>query len=172
MASAVMGPLPRRWQSKVKNAGRMEERSTMPQRKGKILESMQLRRMRVEITRMRTLAVVAMCQSPSLGVAFATAFDAITMECDALLRGMMGWWSPQCFLASTPRTMDSFTDDELRSSFPLRSRGDFRATRVARSPKRTVVAVEEAIWRRGGVPPPPSSVGWARAQHGARADSR
>eukprot|EP00963_Diacronema_lutheri_P011010 scaffold1299_cov385-Pavlova_lutheri.AAC.21 len=78
---------------------------------------MQLRRMRVEIARMRALAVVVTRQSPSLGLAFAAAFDAIATECDALLREMMGWWSPQCSLASTARTVDSFTDDELRSWF-------------------------------------------------------
>eukprot|EP00963_Diacronema_lutheri_P002947 scaffold240_cov369-Pavlova_lutheri.AAC.4 len=60
--------------------------------------------MQAEIARMRALAVVVTRQSPSLGLAFAAASDAIATECDALLREMMGWWSPQCSLASTART--------------------------------------------------------------------
>ena len=89
----------------------------MPKREGRILEVMELRRLQVEVARLRTLAIVVTDQSPSLGIAFAAAFDAFARECDAVLRKMMDWWSPQCSLSSTRRTVDSFTDDELRSWF-------------------------------------------------------
>ena len=89
----------------------------MPERKGRILEVMELRGLQVEIARLRTLAIVVTRQLPSLGIAFAAAFDALARECDAALREMMVWWSPQCSLGTTRRTVDSFTDDELRSWF-------------------------------------------------------
>ena len=62
----------------------------MPQRKGRILEVMELRRLQVEIARLRTLTFVVTRQSPSLGIAFAAAFHTLARECDATLREMMG----------------------------------------------------------------------------------
>eukprot|EP00963_Diacronema_lutheri_P011848 scaffold1497_cov333-Pavlova_lutheri.AAC.1 len=52
----------------------------------------------------------------------------------------MGWWSPQCSLASTPRTMDSFTDDELGSWF--------RFDREAISELRGLLEVPEVLRSR------------------------
>ena len=89
----------------------------MPQRKGRILEIMELRRMRTQIAQYKVLAFVVTRRSPGVGLAFAAAYDALERQCDAMLDEMMEWWNPQGFPSNPGRTAETFTDDELRASF-------------------------------------------------------
>ena len=78
---------------------------------------MRLREMQVEIACLRSTALVITRRSPNLGIAFSALFEALGLECEALLQEMMEWWSPQAPPASPGRSAESFTEDELRASF-------------------------------------------------------
>lgn len=89
----------------------------MPQRKGTVLEIMEMERCRVRIINLRVVMMLVANGDPDLLIALTAMLDVLAEECDARLREMRQWWSPQAPPASPGRSAESFTDDELRGSF-------------------------------------------------------
>lgn len=94
-----------------------DPQSAMPQRKGRILEIMRLQERRMQIESLRMVMLVVAHGSPDLALAMTAMLDCLACECDARLEEMREWWNPQILPASPGRSAESFTDDELRSSF-------------------------------------------------------
>jgi len=89
----------------------------MPQRKGRILEIMEMERFRVRIVHLRVVMMVVADGDPDLLMAFTAMLDVLASECEERLRTLHEWWSPRAPPASPGRSAESFTDDELRGSF-------------------------------------------------------
>lgn len=89
----------------------------MPQRKGRILEIMEMERCRVRISNLRVVMMVVAEGDPDLFLAFTAMIDVLARECQERLRVLEEWWSPQGPPASPGRSAESFTEDELRGSF-------------------------------------------------------
>lgn len=85
----------------------------MPQRNGRILGIMQLRRVRAEIAQLKVRAIIVKHHSPSLGVVLATMFDVLARACNVMLEEMMVKWNPQAPPACLGRSAESFSNDEL-----------------------------------------------------------
>ena len=89
----------------------------MPQRKGRMLEIMEMERLRVRILDLRVVMMVVADRDPNLFMALTAMLDVIAGELEEHLRTLHEWWSPRAPLASPGRSAESFTDDELRGSF-------------------------------------------------------
>jgi len=89
----------------------------MPQRKGRILEIMQMERFRVRIVHLRVVMPVVANLHPDLLMAFTAMLDVLASECEERLRTLHEWWSPRAPPAIPGQNAGSFAGGERRGRF-------------------------------------------------------
>ena len=85
----------------------------MPQRKGRILEIMEMERLRVRIVDLRVVMMVIADGDPDVFMASTAILDVLAKKLEERLQRLHEWWSPRAPPTSRGRNAESFTDDEL-----------------------------------------------------------